>query len=303
VATVLAALAAWVTVGAVLADPPAEAQSPGPTMTLGHALDGEFFPTVRGRRPFFVLAIGSDARPGVCLPVEGCLADSIHLIGVNPKERVASILGIPRDSYVPIPGVGSRKINDALFYGGPELVVETVEDLAGVDIEYYFLTAFQGFTKMVNDIGGIEVDIPYAVSDPSSGAVFEAGVQQLDGKQALAYSRNRKDTPNGDFSRSENQGRVLVGALQAFRKDMRQDPFAIVTWLVAAMEHMQMDLSTAELFQLTLAALSIDPDEVVNRVLPGGIGTIGGASVVTLGGDAQALFDDIAEDGMLESVG
>jgi LCP family protein required for cell wall assembly len=303
IAVVLTALAAWVGVGALLADPPAEAQSPGPTMELGHALDGDFLPTFGGRRPVFVLAIGSDARPPVCEPVEGCLADSIHLIGINPKEKVASILGIPRDSYVSIPGVGTAKINDSLFYGGPDLVVQTVEELVGVDIDYYFLTAFQGFKRLVNSVGGIEVEIPYPMSDASSGASFEAGEQVLDGAQALAFSRNRKDTPNGDFSRSENQGRVLVGALAEFRKDMRKDPFSVVSWLVAGMEHMQTDVSTVEMFQLALAALQIDPDEVVNRVMPGGIGTAGGASVVTLGGDAQAVFDDIAEDGMLESVG
>ncbi len=302
-ATLFLALGAWIAGGALLADPPsAGAQSPTP-MQLGHAGDATFLPgfgDVAGRRTLFVLAIGSDARPTVCEPVERCLADSIHLIGINPRQKSASILGIPRDSYVPIPGVGTQKINNALFAGGPELVVQTVEELVGVEIDYYFLTAFRDFKLMVNSIGGIEVEIPYPMSDPSSGAVFDEGSQELDGAQALAFSRNRKDTPNGDFSRSENQGRVLLAALEEFRKDMRQDPFSIFTWIVAGIDHIQMNLSAVDLFPLALAALTINPNKVVNRVMPGGIGSAGGASIVTLGSEADAVFADIADDGLLE---
>jgi LCP family protein required for cell wall assembly len=208
-----AAIATWIAGGALLADPPPAGAQTGTPAQIGHAGDASFLPgfaEVAGRRTLFYLAIGSDARPGVCEPVERCLADSIHLIGINPRRGGASILGFPRDSYVPIPGVGTQKINNALFAGGPELVVQTIEELVGVDINSYFLTSFAGLRHMVNSVGGVEVEIPYAMSDPSSGAVFEAGPQELDGKQALAFARNRKSTPNGDFSRSENQGLVML---------------------------------------------------------------------------------------------
>jgi LCP family protein required for cell wall assembly len=196
--------------------------------------------------------------------------------------------------------VGTQKINNALFAGGPELVVQTIEELVGVDINSYFLTSFAGLRHMVNSVGGVEVEIPYAMSDPSSGAVFEAGPQELDGKQALAFARNRKSTPNGDFSRSENQGLVMLGALEQFRKDIRRDPFSVFTWIVSGIEHIQTDLSAVELFQLSMAALSLNPNKVVNRVTPGGIGSAGGASIVTLGSEADAVFADIADDGLLE---
>ena len=302
VVALFAAIGVWIAGGAVLADPPAGAQTGTPAQ-IGHAGNASFLPgfaEVSGRRTLFVLAIGSDARPGVCEPVERCLADSIHLIGINPRKGGASILGFPRDSYVPIPGVGTQKINNALFAGGPELVVQTVEELVGVDVDSYFLTSFAGLKHMVNSVGGIEVEIPYAMNDPSSGAVFEAGPQELDGKQTLAFARNRKSTPNGDFSRSENQGLVMLGALEQIRKDVRRDPFSLFTWLVSGMEHIQTDLSAVELFQLAMAALTVNPNKVVNRVTPGGIGTVGGASVVTLGGEADAMFADIADDGLLE---
>ncbi|MGH2674088.1 MAG: LCP family protein [Actinomycetota bacterium] len=302
-ASLFLVLGAWITGGALLADPqPADAQTDAPSQ-LGHAGDASFLPgfeDVARRRKLFILAIGSDARPGVCEPVERCLADSIHLIGINPRRGGASILGFPRDSYVPIPGVGTQKINNALFAGGPELVVQTVEELVGVGIDSFFLTSFEGLRHMVNAVGGVEVEIPYPMSDTASGAVFDAGLQELDGKQALAFARNRKSTPNGDFSRSENHGTLMLGALEQFRKDIRRDPFALFTWIVAGIENIQTDLSAVELFQLSLAALSITPNRVVNRVTPGGIGSAGGASIVTLGGEADAVFADIADDGLLD---
>jgi LCP family protein required for cell wall assembly len=303
VVALFAAIGVWIAGGALLADPPSAGAQTGTPAQIGHAGSASFLPgfaDVAGKRTLFVLAIGSDARPGVCEPVERCLADSIHLIGINPRRGGASILGFPRDSYVPIPGVGTQKINNALFAGGPELVVQTVEELVGVDIDSYFLTSFAGLKHMINSVGGIEVEIPYAMNDPSSGAVFEAGPQVLDGKQTLAFARNRKSTPNGDFSRSENQGLVMLGALEQIRKDVRRDPFSLFTWLVSGIEHTQTDLSAVELFQLSMAALTVNPNKVVNRVTPGGIGTVGGASVVTLGGEADAMFADIADDGLLE---
>jgi LCP family protein required for cell wall assembly len=296
---VLGGLGGWIGAGALLADPPARAQTPSP-MQLGHAGQASFLPGFDGKRPIFVLAIGSDARPGVCEPVERCLADSIHLIGVNPRKKGASILGLPRDSYVDVPGVGTRKINDSLFYGGPELVVQTVEELVGVDIDYYLLTSFHGLRRMVNGVGGIEVEIPYAMTDAASGAVFSAGPQMLDGKQALAFARNRKDTPDGDFSRSENQGRLILAALERFRKDVRGDPLSLFTWLISGLRNIQAELSAGEVFDLALAALTIEPNRVVNRVTPGGIGFAGEASVVQLGSEADAMFADIADDGLLE---
>jgi polyisoprenyl-teichoic acid--peptidoglycan teichoic acid transferase len=298
---ILVGVGSWIVVGALLSDAPrVSAQTPAPPIQIGHTQDATFTSGFDRKRPFYVLAIGSDARPGVCEPVEKCLADSIHLIGVNPREEAASILGFPRDSYVNIPGVGTRKINDSLFYGGPDLVVQTVEELVGVEIDYYLLTSFDGLRHMVNKIGGIDVEIPYAMSDSSSGAVFAAGPATLDGKQALAFSRNRKDTPNGDFSRSENQGLLLMAALEQLRKDVRKDPLSLFTWLVAGMTNIQTDLSASEVFHLAVAALSIEPRRVVNRVTPGGIGNVGGASIVTLGGDADAVYADIADDALLE---
>ena len=294
----VAALVGWIVVGAAL-KPASHAQVQ--TSDLGHEIAGTLLPGFPSGRPFFVAVIGSDARPGVCEPVEACLADSLHIIGVNPKKRAASIVGIPRDSYVEIPGVGTRKINDSLSLGGPEKVVETLEALADVEIEMSFLTSFEGFRHMIEEVGGLTIEVPYAVSDESSGASLEAGVQTLDGPTALAFARNRKSTPNGDFSRTENQGLMIVSALAQMRQEVRKDPARLFTWLIAGAKYIQTSLELSDLYDLALASLAIDPKKVVNVALPGGIGMAGGASIVTLGSEADAVLADLADDGLLEA--
>jgi polyisoprenyl-teichoic acid--peptidoglycan teichoic acid transferase len=298
----LGGLVTWVAGGALLADPPSvRAQTETPTAAeVGHAGRAEFVPGFPQKGPIFVLVIGSDARPGYCEPAEECLADSLHLIGINPQRRAATILGIPRDSYVDIPGQGQAKLNEALLDGGPQLVVEAVEAVARVDIDYYFLTAFEGFRHMVNDVGGFQVEIPYAIAGSGSLPSLSPGLQELDGELALALARNRKGVPNGDFSRSENQGRLLVAALQQLRKDFRKDPLSLFSWLIAGMTSIQTDLPWSDMFELALASVTIEPNRVVNRVTPGGISMAGEASIVALGSDAEAVFDDIADDGLLE---
>ena len=297
----LSALGTWVAGGALLADPPTlRAQTETPTAAeLGHAGKAEFLPGFERNEPIFVLVIGSDARPGFCEPAEKCLADSLHLIGINPQRGAATILGLPRDSYVEIPGRGPGKINGALLAGGPQLVVQTVEALVGVDIDYYFLTAFEGFRHMVNDVGGLEVEVPYSITGSGRLPSLSPGLQQLDGELALALARNRKGVPNGDFSRTENQGLILLAALEKFRSDVRQDPVSLLTWVDSGLTHIRTDLSAGEIFGLALACMSIPPARVNNLVTPGGIGTSPeGASVVTLGEKADVVFADIRRDGL-----
>lgn len=291
-------LAGWIAGGALTAEVP-RVRAQTPAVEIGRVQKASYLPPVRGKDPLVVLALGSDARPGVCMPVERCLADSIHLITVNRDQGAATVLGFPRDSYVNIPGFGQGKINEALHDGGPELLVRTVEEVTGIPIDYYLLTSFQGLPRMVKEIGGLEVDVPYPMSDESSGAVFDAGPQVLQGREVLAFSRNRKDTPNGDFSRSENQGLVFLGALQQLHAQFRKNPAVLFTWILAGVQNMQTDLSFAELFDLALTALTVDPDRVENLVVPGGIGTAGTASIVVISDAAEEIYRDLEDDGLI----
>ena len=295
----LAVLGASVIAGALGPGPSVRAQSPPtPTIEIHRTQRAAFVSPLTSGRPIFILAIGSDARPGVCMPVDRCLADSLHLIGVSPRRGQATILGFPRDSYVNIPGFGTGKINDALYRGGPELVVQTVEELTGIPIHYYLLTSFEGLRGMVNEIGGIEVVVPYDMNDPASGAVFSAGLQRLDGKDALAFTRNRKDTPNGDFSRSENQGILLRAALAQLHTEFRRDPTALFRWVLAGMRHVESDLTFTDLFNLMVTALTIEPEAVTNCVVPGTLGFAGSASIVVITSAAEDIYRDLARDGV-----
>lgn len=268
-----------------------------PPGEIARRVEASFAPGVPSRDLLFFLAIGSDARPGQS--VAGLRADSLHIIGVNPKRGGAAIVGIPRDSFVPIPGVGTRKINESLFYGGPELAVRTVENLTGIDIDGYLLTGFEDFRHLVTAVGGIKVRIPYAMSDRYSGAYFRPGKKRLRGPEALAFSRNRYDAPGGDFGRSMNQGRLILAALREFRQDLRKDPMTLLRWLVAGARHVRTDLSLSEALELLLAAPTVDPGKVRNQVVSGHGAMVGGQSVVRLGAGAHAIFRDLRRDAML----
>jgi LCP family protein required for cell wall assembly len=219
----------------------------------------------------------------------------LHIVGVNPSKGVVSILGIPRDSFVTIPGVGTRKINEALL-GGPDLMVQTVERLTGVAIDGYVLTGFAGLQDLVNAVGGIGVNVPYRMSDPFSQANFRPGMKHMLGRDALAFTRDRHDVPGGDFGRSMNQGRLLIAALRQFKLDVAKNPAALLTWLAIGAKVLRTDLGLADMAEMFLSMPSLDPGRVENRVAPGTGAMIGGRSVVQLGPAAYAMFRDLAAD-------
>ena len=271
--------------------------SPGLGGPVGGPTGAEFVPGVPSADELFVLVIGSDARPGQ--PVTQTRADSLHLVGVNPLEGVVSILGIPRDAWVPIPGAGVDKINASMVRGGPELVVETVERLTGAPIDAYALTGFEGFMNVVQAVGGIDIDVPYPIFDRYAHARFREGREHLNPKEALAFSRARHALPGGDFDRSLNQGRLMIAALATLRDRLAEGRGALLPWVVAGAADLRTDLSLTDLFDLLLAAPGFDPERVRNRVATGHVGSVGGRSVVFLDAGAQALFRDIARDAVL----
>jgi LCP family protein required for cell wall assembly len=271
---------------------------PKPTDMGSAPAEAGFVPGLPSSGPMFVLVIGSDARPGQVLT--NTRADSIHIVGVNPRLGRVSVLGIPRDSWVPIPGAGTNRINAALAAGGPDLLVRTVEQLTGIDIDAYVLTGFQGFMQLVHAIGGLQVRIPYPIDDTNAHAHLKRGTQHLNGQDALAFSRARHDVPAGDFSRSFNQGTVLIAALAELRRQIAQgSPAALIPWAVAGGQILRSDLSLSDMFELLLAAQAFDPTKARNGVASGSGTTIGGRSVVVLGERARTLFRDLRADAVL----
>lgn len=267
-----------------------------PFLKIGRA-HAEHVPALGGRKPIFVLVLGSDSRES--LPIHRGLSDSIHILGINPKQRSATLIGIPRDSYVPLASGGTGKINKALEVGGVDAAIATVERLSGLRFDYFAITGFNEMVAAVNEIGGLRIDLPY--SFPGYSRTFQSGQRTLDGSAALEMARTRKSLRGGDFDRSMNQGRLMVAALTQFRTQFARNPTALFTWIGAGRRWVDTDLSVDELITLAFTVTDMSPRRVTNLVLTGSIGTASnGTSIVNLSSASERLFKDIAADGYIE---
>ena len=255
----------------------AVAPAPGRTAVEIHKVDEGRFRPAPGK-PVFVLVMGHDARPGETQS----RGDALHVIGINPAAGQATILNIPRDTWTDIPGRGVDKINTGHYYGGPALQAQAVSALVGVDIPIVLTTGFQGLVDMVDELGGIDVDVPLAMDDPKSGAFFAAGRVRMDGGAALAFSRNRS-LAGGDFTRTHDQGILILAGLAKLRASQ---PTAANTlkWLSVLARHTAFDgIGLGELYRLGRVALSIDSANVRNVTMPGTTGSATNQAVVFVG--------------------
>jgi LCP family protein required for cell wall assembly len=135
----------------------------------------------------------------------------VHIPGLGARIP-ATVVSIPRDSYVDIPGWGTDKINVAFAEGGPALLAQTVEQATGLRLDHYAEVGFAGFSAVADSVGGVRVCLPDAVSDPLAGISLPAGCQTLNGPQTLGYVRSRA-TPRADLDRMVHQ-RGVLSALQ-----------------------------------------------------------------------------------------
>ena len=247
----------------------------------------------------WILAVGSDARPG--LDMARARGDALQLMGRNATTGAGAAVGVPRDSWVDIPGHGHDKINASLYYGGPKLLGQTVGNLVGIQPDYVFVSRFPYFIAMVRSIGGIDVQNPTAFSDTYlKPQGFKAGRIHLNGYDAMAFARIRHNLPRGDFDRSANQQRVLRG-IQAKVRAQADAPGFIERGVVSVMQHMSTDLGPAELFRLAQAMAQVEPSKISSCVVQGGIGDIGGASVVLpYVSYARMLGNEARQDATLE---
>lgn len=164
-----------------------------------------------------VLLVGSDSREGLTKAQQkklgtgstaGQRTDTIMVLSIPPGGKPA-LISIPRDSYVPIPGNGTNKINAAYAFGGPELLVQTVEQNTGLRIDAYTEIGFGGFVNVIDALGGIEMCLPKAIKDADSHLNLKKGCQNLSGTNALGYVRMRKADPLGDLGRVQRQRQML----------------------------------------------------------------------------------------------
>lgn len=226
----------------------------------------------------WILAVGSDARPGE--KMTRTRGDALQLVGIHADSGAATAIGMARDSYVNIPGHGQDRINAAMVRGGPQLQARAVQDLIGIEPDYVMVTRFEGFEGMVREIGDITVNNPYAFSDPNlKREGFRGGKISLGWYDAMAYSRIRKGLRNGDFGRSANQQRVIRG-IHAKIVEKQAKPGFMESGVAAVLKHTSTDASPAEMFRIAQAIGSVKKSKISTCVIEGGLGQAGAASVV-----------------------
>jgi LCP family protein required for cell wall assembly len=224
-----------------------------------------------------VLVMGIDERTNEQGPWR---TDSMILASIDPVSMTASMLSIPRDLWVAIPGYGENRINTANYNGdrdkypggGPALAKKTVQYNLGVPVHYYVLMNFDGFEKLIDTIGGIDIDVETPIHDerypvPNSSDYMTidipAGRQHMDGATALKYARSRHGTT--DFDRSHRQQKIVFAVReQALR-------LGLIPKIPELMETMgdavKTDLQPGEVLNLALMAKDIPPENVKTGVI------------------------------------
>lgn len=205
--------------------------------------------------PFTILLLGVDSEVDGLDQNTVFNGDTMMLITFNPKTLNTTIFSIPRDTYVPIScnGKRSNKINSSAI-GGATCVINTIQDLIGIDIDYYVKINFKGVVDLVEALKGIEVDVPVDFCEQDSNRMYEneiclsKGLQTLNGEQALALSRHRHSLPLGDFQRVQHQ-QLVVEAMAKKVKTIRSiNMFYDV--LNAVSKNIETNVSTDEMLNL-----------------------------------------------------
>ncbi len=267
---------------------------PGKQGVEGLTLPSFLQPNPPNRRVTIVL-LGADTRPaetGYRTPT-----DTIMLLTIDPQAGTAGIVSLPRDLYVDIPGYGPDRINTAYVRGGGQLVMDTIAQDFGIQVDHYVLVQFDAFVTLVDQIGGIDVNVPTEIYDPEFPAecysrdncgfdplYIPAGQQHFDGWTALRYARVRHT--DNDYERARRQQVVLfairdrIVSLQMLPVLVQRAP-ALYATLTSAV---RTDLTLDELLTLAQQAAAIDRANIRSAVVDGSyvtpFRTSGGADVL-----------------------
>lgn len=240
-----------------------------------------------------LLLLGSDEGPMRSQnPLSG-RADGVQLLFVSGDRQHATFVSVPRDSYMPVPGRGTTRIN-ACLVDGPQNCVTTVQNEFGIEVDAYLLTSMHGFARGVRAFGGLTVDVPTPVFDGGHD-ISQAGEQHLTGMQALAYARDRKNRPDGDFGRSQAQAELLAIAHADVYAE--NDVVAVAEAAKIVYRHTDTDLSSPALVRLAFQAMHLPPENVQRYLAPAQHGRAGAAAIVRLQPRAYEIISDAAVDG------
>lgn len=240
-----------------------------------------------------ILLLGTDQ-----VGQEAARADTIMVVSLNEATGEAALISIPRDARVAMPGRGGRdKLNHAMAFGGIALMIDTVESLLGVTVNYYVYTNFRGFAGVVDALGGVTIDVEKEMVHLSANDPFpfqlKPGRQSLNGEQALGYVRYRGDS-QGDFGRMQRQQAFLAALFQEMRQ--LRTIFMLPRLLEQAARYLRTDMTVSELLAFGRRAYGTELDQVRMIVLKGHPQSVNGVSYIALDAD---FLRDTARDYLL----
>ncbi|WP_103064104.1 LCP family protein [Actinomyces qiguomingii] len=251
-----------------------------------------------------ILVLGSDSRISAGDPSQweagAQRTDAIMIVQISGDREDVSVMSIPRDSWVDVPGYGENKINAAFSLGGPSLSIQTVEQLTGVRIDHFVVADFESFSGITDAIGGVTLNL----KNPQTlaGTEFGQGAQVLNGEQALAYARERSSLPGGDFDRVNRQQawmRAMVGAVR--NNGILSSPTKLYSLLTTVTQTLAVDegFTIGVLQSLAVDLRGLRSTDINFMTVPtSGAGTSAdGQSIVLLDAEACApLFEAFQND-------
>jgi LCP family protein required for cell wall assembly len=252
------------------------------------------------------LITGSDSRQGLTRKEERQLAtgrdiggrrsDTTMILHIPGNGGRPTLVSLPRDSYLPIPGYGTNKLNAAYSFGGPKLLAETVQNATGLHIDHYVGIGFGGFVHVVDAVGGVRMCLPGPMNDPKAGLHLKAGCQVLNGKQALGFVRTRNFAIS-DLQREQDQ-RLFMKALLSKVTSVGTliNPFAVLPAASGAAGSLTVDSGTS-LYQLGQVAFALrNPITTTVPIATAGLATPAGSAVEWNSAEAHQLFSDLNAD-------
>ncbi len=211
--------------------------------------------------PQNILLLGSDTRGE-----KHARSDTIIIAHIDTTHKRVTMISIPRDMRVDIPGYGKEKINTAMFLGGPSLTIKTIKKLTHLPINHYAEVDFKGFVGLVNAVGGVWIRVDKRIDDPKAGSVvLHPGYQRLYGKAALTFVRTRKDV-TGDYARMKRQQKFFAALLK--QSDRYQTLFRIPQLINIFAENTETDMTLGEMLSLGNHMRSMNKANMEGVTLP-----------------------------------
>jgi LCP family protein required for cell wall assembly len=262
-----------------VANEPAPAPAPAAPQPVGPLPNSNDAAPNLSQETLNILLLGTDARPSDTEPTR---TDAIVLVRIARDSGRVSMLSIPRDLWVEYAIGGEGRINAAYAVGekrlpnggGAAVAKATVSDLIGVDVDHFVLINFQGFETLIDQLGGISVDVPEAIYDPAYptddyGTIevrFRAGQQLFNGERALIYARTRH--ADSDFGRNQRQQLVLMAIFERIReRGLLQQLTSLDDYTGALRGYVQTDLTRGRMLEIAGFARDIGTDDILRYAI------------------------------------